>query len=163
MERYPGGAASASESSVDGSTETSGPWLAIDYGTKRVGVAITNPERTLSLPLCTLPRRNDRQLIAELVKITRREGVRTLVIGEPRRLDGSIGEAAERARRFAERLATRCSLPYRLVDEALTSHAAEERLRSAGIDPRKHPERVDQLAAQILLEETLARSQEASE
>jgi putative Holliday junction resolvase len=80
------------------------------------------------------------------------------VVGEPRKLDGSRGPAAERARRFGERLAGLTGLPLELVDEALTSVEAAERLRAAGVDPRRHPERLDATAAQILLQEALDRA-----
>jgi len=91
--------------------------------------------------------------------VARREGVTGLVVGEPRRLDGTVGDAARRARALAQRLSAATGLACRLVDESLTSRAAEERLREAGIDPRRHRERVDQVAAQILLEEALAAKQ----
>lgn len=133
--------------------------LAIDPGQRRVGVAISDPEGRLALPLLTLARRSDRQLVAELVALARREGVTELVVGEPLRLDGTAGDAARRARDLAGKLERASGLPCTLVNEALTSHAATERLRAAGIDPRRHRERIDQVAAQILLEEVLSRRQ----
>jgi putative holliday junction resolvase len=135
--------------------------LAIDPGERRVGVAISDPEGRLALPLATLRRKSDRQVVAELAALARREEATELVVGEPRRLDGTIGDAATRARAFADKLKRATGLPCTLVGEALTSHAAAERLRGAGIDPRRHRERIDQVAAQILLEEVLARRQEA--
>lgn len=128
--------------------------LAVDLGTRRIGLAVSSGG--LALPLATLERSGDAQAIAAIAEVARREGVAGLVVGEPRRLDGTVGDAARRARALAERLAAATGLPCRLVDESLTSRAAEERLRQAGIDPRRHPERVDQVAAQILLEEALA-------
>ena len=128
--------------------------LAVDLGSRRIGLAVSSGG--LALPLETLERRDDAQAIAAVAEVARREGVTGLVVGEPRRLDGTVGDAAKRARALAGRLAAATGLPCRLVDESLTSRAAEERLRQAGIDPRRHPERVDQVAAQILLEEALA-------
>ena len=128
--------------------------LGVDLGTRRIGLAVSSG--ALALPLATLQRTGDAQAIAAIAEVARREGVAGLVVGEPRRLDGTVGDAARRARALAERLAAATGLPCRLVDESLTSRAAEERLRQAGIDPRRHPERVDQVAAQILLEEALA-------
>lgn len=127
--------------------------LAVDLGSKRVGLAIS--EGALALPLRTLARGSDRDTVAAIARVAREEGATALVVGEPLRLDGSRGEAAERARAFAAKLGRHAGLPCTLVDERLTSHAAEERLRAAGVDPRRHPERVDQVAAQILLEEAL--------
>ena len=129
--------------------------LAIDFGERRVGVAISDPSGRISLPLATLERQNDAQVIDNLAEIVRDQGVELIVIGEPRRLDGSRGDAAARVASFARKLQGTIALPYLLVDETLTSREAERRLRQAGIDPRKSPEKVDALAAQILLEEVL--------
>ncbi|HEV8629684.1 MAG TPA: Holliday junction resolvase RuvX [Thermoanaerobaculia bacterium] len=129
--------------------------LAVDFGEKRIGLAVS--EGTLALPLATLRRTSDSAAVAAIAELAREQRVAALVVGEPRRLDGSVGDAARRARAFARKLAGATSLPCTLVDEALTSRAAEQRLREAGIDPRRHPERVDQVAAQILLEEALRR------
>ncbi len=131
--------------------------LAIDLGAKRVGVAISDAEGRFAVPLTTLDRRDDEQLARAIGELARQEEVERLVAGEPLRLDGSPGPAALRARRFAERLARDLGLPLELVDEVLTSREAEERLRAAGVDPRRHPERVDAVAAQIILQEALDR------
>lgn len=130
--------------------------LGVDFGEKRIGLAIS--EGALAVPLLTLKRRDDRSALAEIAGIARREGVGRLVVGEPRNLDGTLGPAAARARRFATRLADLTGLPLELVNESLTSVEAAERLRAAGIDPRRHPERLDAVAAQILLQEALDRS-----
>jgi putative Holliday junction resolvase len=129
--------------------------LGIDFGEKRIGLAIS--EGTLAVPLTTLRRRDDRSAMEEIAGIARREGVVRLVVGEPQGLDGSRGTAAERARRFAARLGKLSGLPVEMVNESLTSVEAAARLRAAGIDPRRHPERLDAVAAQILLQEALDR------
>ena len=129
--------------------------LGIDFGEKGIGLAISDPEGRLAVPLTTLVRRNDRSAIREIEEIARREGIGRLVLGEPIGLDGQRGEAAERVRRFGDRLAGITGLPVRLVNESLTTVEAQERLRAAGIDPRREPERIDAVAAQILLQEAL--------
>lgn len=129
--------------------------LGIDFGEKRIGLAISDPEGRLAVPLTTLVRRNDRSAIREIEEIARREGIGRLVLGEPIGLDGQRGEAAERVRRFGNRLAGITGLPVRLINESLTTVEAQERLRAAGIDPRREPERIDAVAAQILLQEAL--------
>jgi len=133
--------------------------LGIDFGERRVGVAISDSEGTLSTPLTTLQRKDDASLIAKLLEIVRLESIEGLVVGEPRRLDGSRGDAAERAVAFADKLAAAAGLPCELIDEVLTSVAAKERLREIGVDPRRHPERIDAIAAQIILQEALDRRQ----
>jgi putative Holliday junction resolvase len=130
--------------------------LAIDLGEKRVGVAISTDDESVVLPLTTLHRRNDAQVISELAEIISRENVIRLVVGEPRRADGTRGSAAKRAASFARKLSRRANLPCVLVDESLTSREAEHRLRGAGIDPRRDPGRVDAVAAQLLLEEAIS-------
>jgi putative Holliday junction resolvase len=110
----------------------------------------------IAMPLVTLERQSDAQVISELLRLADEECVELIVVGEPRRLDGSRGDAAHRAESFADKLQRATALPYLLVDESLTSREAERRLREAGIDYRKQPGKVDALAAQILLEEVLA-------
>ena len=133
--------------------------LAVDFGEKRIGLAVSQGE--LALPLATLLRKDDASAASAIAAVARAEGATQLVVGEPRRLDGSAGDAALRVRAFARRLEQATGLPCTFVGEALTSREAEARLRQAGVDPRKHPERVDQVAAQLLLEEALARDARA--
>ena len=136
--------------------------LGIDFGERRIGLAISDPERRFAVPFGALDRRDDRSAIRRIAEIVQRENVGSLVVGEPRGLDGSRGDAAARATRFAARLARATGLPWEAVDEALTSVEAEARLRDAGVDPRRHPERVDAVAAQILLQEALDRGSTAA-
>jgi putative Holliday junction resolvase len=132
--------------------------LGIDFGEQRIGIAVSDPEGRLAVPLTTLARRDDRSAMAAIAEIARREGVGRLVLGEPLGLDGSRGPAAARVRRFGARLAATTALPLTYVDESLTSVEAVARLRAAGIDPRRTPERIDSTAAQILLQEDLDRA-----
>jgi putative Holliday junction resolvase len=131
--------------------------LGIDFGEKRIGLAISDPEGRLAVPLTTLERRNDRSALRQIAEIARWEGVERLVLGEPKGLDGRGGENAGRVRRFGERLAAMTGLPLELVDEALTSAEAAAKLRQAGIGVRREPGRIDAVAAQILLQEVLDR------
>jgi putative Holliday junction resolvase len=131
--------------------------LGIDFGETRIGLAISDPEGRVAVPLTTLRRRDDRSALAEIAAIARREGVGRLVLGEPVGVDGRRGTAAARVRRFGGRLAVAAALPVVYVDEALTSVEAAARLRAAGLDPRRQRERLDAVAAQILLQEDLDR------
>ncbi|MCB1054470.1 MAG: Holliday junction resolvase RuvX [Acidobacteria bacterium] len=130
-------------------------WLGIDFGERRIGLAISDPEGRMAVPLTTLERRDDRGAARAIARLAASEGVGGLVLGEPLGLDGAAGEAAQRVRRFGRRLADTTALPVHLVTETLTSVEAERRLREAGVDPRRHPERIDSTAAQILLQEAL--------
>src|SRR6185295_4673276 len=131
--------------------------LGIDFGEKRIGLAISDPEGRLAVPLATLERRNDRSALRQIAEIARREGVERLVLGDPVDLAGGRGENAERVRRFGERLAAMTGLPLERVGEALTSAEAASKLRQAGIGTRWEPGRIDAVAAQILLQEVLDR------
>lgn len=134
-----------------------GPALGIDFGERRIGVAVSDAEGRVAVPWGVVQRRNDRQAIGELAALARAEGAGVLVAGEPRGLGGEAGEAARRARGFAERLARAARLPLVLVDEALTSDEAARRLAEAGVGRRQRRGRLDAVAAQILLQEALDR------
>jgi putative holliday junction resolvase len=140
---------------MDRPAEAPGAALGIDFGERRIGVALSDPERRVAVPWGVVERRSDRQAIGELAALARAEGASLLVAGEPRGLDGAAGEAARRARRFAERLARAARLPLVVVDEALTSAEAARRLAEAGVEGRARRGRLDAVAAQIVLEEGL--------
>ncbi|HTG32170.1 MAG TPA: Holliday junction resolvase RuvX [Thermoanaerobaculia bacterium] len=132
-------------------------FLGIDFGEKRIGLAISDPDGRLAVPLATLERRNDRSALRQIAEIAREEKVERLVLGEPVNLDGQRGAIAGRVRRFGARLAEMTGLPVEWVDEALTSAEAAGRLRQAGIATRHQPGRIDAVAAQILLQDALDR------
>lgn len=129
--------------------------LGIDFGERRIGLAVSDEAGRVATPLATLERTSDRQALRSLARLAREEAVGRLVVGEPRALDGRPGEAAARARRFAAKLSAATGLPHVMVDEALTTDEARRRLREAGVDPRRHPERLDAVAAQLILQELL--------
>src|ERR1700734_2198576 len=112
--------------------------LGIDFGEKRIGIAISDPNGPVAVPLPPLARRNDRSAVAQIAEIARREAVGRLVLGEPLGLDGRSSPQTERVRRFGDRLPAAAGLPLRYVDGALTSHEAAARLRTAGADLRRH-------------------------
>jgi putative Holliday junction resolvase len=132
--------------------------LAVDLGEKNVGLALSDPAGKVAMPFDTLERKNDRSLIRRILQIVSTERVERLVVGEPIGLNGQRGQAAHAARAFAQKLTQATGLPVVLVNESLTSREAERRLREAGIDPRKHPLKVDAVAAQIVLQEALDNS-----
>jgi putative Holliday junction resolvase len=135
--------------------------LGIDFGEKRIGLAISDPQGRVAVPLATLARANDRAAVRQIAEIARREEVGRLVLGEPLDLDGRPGLLHGRVERFGARLAAATGLPLERVNEALTSAEAVERLREAGVDPRRDPGRIDAVAAQIMLQEALDRARRA--
>ncbi len=133
--------------------------LGIDFGERRIGLALSDPEGKVALPLQTLVRHNDRDAIGEILDIVNQEGVERLVVGDPIHVDGSRGPAANRVSRFAAKLSEESGLPCEMVIESLTSVEAIERLRDAGVDTKRHRDRVDAVAAQILLQQALDQDQ----
>jgi putative Holliday junction resolvase len=135
--------------------------IGIDFGERRIGIALSDPAGRMALPWGTLERRNDRSAVRQIADLARREGVARLVLGDPRAGDGSVGPASERVRRFGLRLAEVSGLEVELIDESLTSVEAAARLREAGVGARTGRERqgqgatLDAVAATVLLEEAL--------
>ncbi len=137
-------------------------YLGIDFGERRIGLAVSDGAGRVAVPLATVERSDDASAVREIVEIARREQVTGLVIGEPLGLDGRRGDAAERVARFARRLEAASGLVCERVAETLTSREAEARLREAGFDPRRNRARVDAVAAQIVLQEALDRRRTGS-
>ncbi len=131
--------------------------MGIDFGEKRIGLALSDAEGRWAMPYATIERGTDRRAAYRIADLARREEVNLLVFGEPLGLNGETGEAALRVHRFGARLARITSLPIRWVDETLTTIEAAERLRAAGLDRSNRSERRDAVAAQILLQEALDR------
>lgn len=131
-----------------------GPWLGVDVGSVRIGMALSDPERRLALPLMTIRRGpGDLEQIAQLVH---QRGVTGLVVGLPLSLSGQEGPAAQASRRFAVSLAARVApTPVRLVDERLTTASASRGLREAGLGSRQARHVVDQVAAAAILQGAL--------
>lgn len=132
--------------------------LAIDFGEKRIGLALSDADGRYALPWKVLERRSDEAAIATLTGWIVEQEVAALVVGLPRQ----PGEASEspilaRARSFGDKLAVATGLPVEWIDEAFTSASAAERLREAGVDARRAKGRLDAVAAQILLQEALDR------
>ena len=129
--------------------------LGIDFGERHIGLAISDPEGRLAVPLVTFERTSDRQAVGRIAAIAREEGVSRLVLGDPVKVAGGPGEMAERVARFADKLRRRTALPVVMIPEALTSVEAERRLRQAGVNTRLARQHIDAVAAQILLQEAL--------
>lgn len=129
--------------------------LGIDFGEKRIGLAVSDIEGRWALPLTTLERQTDRRAIYRIAELANSQGVGLLVVGEPLGHDGSAGEAAQRVHRFGRRLGKASGLPVHWVNEALTTVEAAERLQEVGLDRDEKSGRRDAVAAQILLQEAL--------
>ena len=106
--------------------------LGIDYGRARIGLAIAEVDSALPRPLTTLKRVNRNEDMRRLRELVREHGAGQIVVGLPLRLDGTRGEMAEEATRFAARVRKQLNLPVTMVDERLTSWEAERLLEEQG-------------------------------
>jgi len=153
---------SSEPSPADGTEEfpTSGRLLGLDFGTRRIGAAISTSSRTIASPLENYNRINrelDALWLREIVGENQAVG---LVVGLPVHMSGDEGGMAGEARAFGEWAGQVTGLPVTYWDERFTTAAAELALLSAGLPERKQKGRVDMLAAQIMLQAYLdARSE----
>jgi len=130
----------------------SGVLLGIDYGTRRVGVAVSDRDQRFSSPLHNHDRHGvqvDERFFRKVVEEYRPVG---LVVGLPIHLSGDESEKSREARKFAEWLGAVTGLPYTFQDERFTSFQAEKLLLAAELSKKKRKERMDKLSAQILLQ-----------
>jgi putative holliday junction resolvase len=130
--------------------------LGIDLGTRRVGLALSDPRRTFGSPLSTIPFTSEKALVEELVRLCAERDVELIVIGMPYEADGSEGDGCARARRVSERLKER-GLATAFQDETWTSREAESALAEAGKTRRTAKEAVDKIAASLILRDYLER------
>jgi putative pre-16S rRNA nuclease len=153
--------------------------LSLDYGRKRIGLALADSQARIAQPHDTLERVNRNEDIRRLREFARDHHVKQIIVGLPLRLDGTPGEMADEAARFAERLRKQLNLPVELVDERLTSWEAERileeelgrrmthtethlgRKKSARASDGKYT--VDAVAAMVILREYLAQTSIAKE
>jgi len=129
--------------------------LGVDFGTKRIGLAVSDPTNTVATPLETLVRREGRRPpYAKIVDLAVTHEVGQLVVGLPLDLSGKENEWCAEVRSMAARLGERADVPVAFVDERLTSVRAERALRAAGLTRSKYREksRVDAAAAQLILQ-----------
>jgi putative Holliday junction resolvase len=126
--------------------------LGIDFGLKRVGLALSDPRGTLAFPYRTITRTTRDALFAELLAVIAAEGVQAVVVGLPLTLDGQDSMTTRQARNFAASLARRTPLPVALADERLSSAAADDDLDAAGLRDRdrRKAARDQQAAVRIL-------------
>ena len=126
--------------------------LGLDVGSKRIGLAISDPLGITAQGLETLRRQNKRLDFAQLEQVIREHRVTEIVIGLPLRMTGGEGIQAERMQAFAEEVRHRFRLPVHLWDERLTSAQANRLLRETDMSIKRRGEVVDQMAAVLILQ-----------
>jgi len=130
--------------------------LAIDYGQKRIGLAVSDELQMTAQPLQTLVRMNRRNDIRRLREVVRKHEVRRIVVGHPLHLDGTESEMAAEAAQFAKRIAKELGLLVALADERLSSWEAGQ-LHAASTRKARRRRTVDEIAAAVILRDYLAQ------
>jgi putative Holliday junction resolvase len=126
--------------------------LGVDYGSVRIGLAVSDPDCKIAFPLTTYTRRNREQDAQYFREVVQEEAIGEIVIGLPVHLSGREGQKAGEARAFGQWLGEATGLPIVFWDERFTTVEAEEHLWSAGLTHKRRKARRDRVAAQILLQ-----------
>jgi len=129
--------------------------LALDHGTKRIGVAVSDETKTIAQPLEYIPAEPFADFLARLKKLLIAKEIDLVLIGLPRNMDGSYGPAAQKVETFVAVLKTAITAPIKTWDERLTSAQANRILIQARVRRDKRKEKVDKMAAAILLQSYL--------
>ena len=137
--------------------------LALDYGSKTVGAAVTDELGLTAQPIETVCRKEENKLrrtYARLEEICREYGIESIVVGLPLNMDDTEGERARLARVFGETLKRRTGLPVEYEDERLTTAEADGFLSESGMRKNKRKAVIDQLAAVLILESYMKRKED---
>jgi putative Holliday junction resolvase len=129
--------------------------LALDHGTKRIGVAVSDETKTIAQPLEFIPAEPFADFLERLRQLIREKEVDLILIGLPRNMDGSYGPAALKVRAFVAAMQNAVTTPIKTWDERLTSAQANRVLIQGNVRRKKRKEKVDQTAAAILLQSYL--------
>ena len=129
--------------------------LALDYGTRRIGVAVSDETKTIAQPLEYIPAEPFADFLARLKQLLVEKEIDLILVGLPRNMDGSYGLAAEKVQTFVAALKDAVVVPIKTWDERLTSAQANRVLIQGGVRRAKRKEKVDQTAAAILLQSYL--------
>ena len=134
------------------------PILSIDYGPKKIGIAISTPDHHLPMPLQIVSGESEKKKLQEIVAITITKNICAIVVGLPINMDGSTSEQTLIVEKFAEKLKNRTNLPIFMQDERLTSKAADNLLKGFGLKRKDRYAKDDLAAASMILETTLDSS-----
>lgn len=129
-------------------------WMALDHGTKKIGIAFSDGLEILSTPFEVWPQEGE-ATVEKLARLAKGEGVEALLVGLPLHQDGAESETAPLARAFGEALAQRTGLPLRFLNEHLSSAEANRLLAQRGVKPKDRKAKLDAAAAAVLLQELL--------
>lgn len=142
--------------------------LGIDYGKRRIGLALSDPSGTLARPWRVLRPESGKEALSsvtDLISALRsdEEGLVAIVIGFPKSLDGALTDLTRKALSFGEQLGSRVGLPIHFEDERLSSLEADQRLAQNERDWRKRKQKLDAAAAAVILQDYLDRQRDGRE
>ncbi len=126
--------------------------LALDHGTKRIGVALSDELQMIAQPLEYIPAEPFAEFLARLRELLREKEVELILVGMPRNMDGSYGPAALKVQDFVAALRNAVTVPIKIWDERLTSAQANRILIQGNVRREKRKQKVDKMAAAILLQ-----------
>jgi putative Holliday junction resolvase len=129
--------------------------LALDHGSKRIGVAVSDETKIIAQPLEYIPAEPFADFLARLKQLLVEKEIDLVLIGLPRNMDGSYGPAAQKVEAFVAVLRTAITIPVKTWDERLTSSQANKILIQCGVRRDRRKEKVDKMAAAILLQSYL--------
>jgi putative Holliday junction resolvase len=130
-------------------------YLGIDYGSKRIGLALSDPDGQLAMPFAVYQRQSARKDVRAIALVAVEQAVGVIVIGLPLHEDGTESASSRAVHDFVRELGSHTLLPIELLDERYTTLRAENTLRELGHDGRKIRSRVDASAAAIILQDYL--------
>lgn len=140
-----------------------GRCLGLDVGRKRIGVALSDSEGMIALPLTTIRRENLDSATTEVARLVQQNDVACVVMGLPALLSGELGEEAHRVQEFAAAAQEKLQVPVEFWDERLSTVAAEKMMLGAGTKKEKREEHRDAMAAALILQAYLDHKRMALE
>lgn len=131
--------------------------LGIDYGTVRIGLALSDPTETLASPLPHLENKTIPQIRDFLNELIQTHAISKIIVGLPRNMDGSYGPAAEKVRNFISQIQESLSTPIETQDERLTTVQASKQLSQMGLNQKELRKKIDSSSASLILQQYLDR------
>lgn len=131
------------------------PIISVDYGQKKIGIAVSDQNHNIAMPLCLINYEPEKKKIKQIVDLIKKHNICGIVLGMPINMDGTKSNQTLLTEKFAEKLSTHTNIPIFMQDERLTSKAADSLLKHFDLKRKKRNEKDDMVAASMILETTL--------
>ena len=129
--------------------------VSVDLGHARTGMAVSDKSGFLASSLCVIEEKSDKKLVIKVAEVAKENKAEILVVGLPKNMDGSEGESAQRARELAAQISELSGIPYVMQDERGTTITAHAYLSAGEVFGKKRTQKVDAVAASIILQDYL--------